>query len=965
MLPNTAPIRRVVLLVTLAILVMQGIATWHITERARESQQAAAEESVRRIARGMEASVNRAFVQVDAMLAGLPSILSAFHGPGGLDTAAVNRVLRELTNQTFTYRDIVLIGPDGAPLAAAQPLSRRRRLPFAIEGGFVDVGARGGAISVAGPVANPTTAEWSLYFARTITVRGMGPVMAVTEVPLHQIRALLADGADGPGIQLTLEHENGAMLASAPHDEVQIGQLMHPSASSLAADRNPISTRSRFNDRPVIFLARPTLYQALFVSASLDREVALAGWVRDRSRALTLSGGLAVVLLTMAFTLIMLLRNRDRVEAARANARRMVEDAIESMNDGFIMFDAEDRLVTCNRRYRELLNLTEEDATPGTSFPDLLRAGATLGRLVVDGKDLEAWLEERIAWHLGDNPPMELALPDGRWLMITDRRTPDGGTVGIRTDITPMKLAMAALSAARDEAAEAAAAKGRFLARMSHELRTPLNGVLGFAQVLLIDPRLSSDQRQQVRTMHEAGSHLLEMVNSLLDISKIDAGRLDLDIRETGLREVLEGCAALVRPEIERKAIRFAIEAASELPSTVLIDATRLRQLVLNLLSNAVKFAPARGRVTLRALSNPDGGLRLEVEDNGPGVPEDKRHLLFEDFVQLASATPGGAMGTGLGLAISARLAKLMGGRIGCGGESGQGAVFWVELPLVAVQASHAVKAQAQPVETAEDRPRVALHLLVVDDIKANRDVARAILEGAGHRVTVVADGEAAIAAVRHDRFDAVLMDVHMPGMDGLEATRRIRALPAPLGQVTILALSASVQAEQVAACRAAGMDGHLDKPIDRERMLATLAQLARDRPAPEATMAETMTDTVPLLDTKRIEALRAQLGAAAADIIQEFIGELRRAGGLLADASPAERGDPARVKALAHRLLGGARTLGAVALEAEAEALQRAAKDGDAAPALQARALMAVDAALGALEAAEARRSGVIDRAA
>jgi signal transduction histidine kinase len=279
-------------------------------------------------------------------------------------------------------------------------------------------------------------------------------------------------------------------------------------------------------------------------------------------------------------------------------------------------------------------------------------------------------------------------------VLITERRTPDGGTVGIRTDITALKRTMEELAAARDAAAVAGEAKSQFLARMSHELRTPLNGVLGFAEVLLHDGRLAPDQAEQVRTLHEAGRHLLALVNGLLDLLKIEAGRLDLQQDEVELWPLLEGCAALLGPEVERKALQFTLDAADDLPEQVEADPTRLRQLLLNLLSNAVKFTPAGGCVALRArrlLAAPlaEGTaapplLRFEVQDSGPGVPPDQRHLLFEDFVQLGSGVGAApeAAGTGLGLAISARLVALMGGRIGCDSEPGQGALFWVELPL-------------------------------------------------------------------------------------------------------------------------------------------------------------------------------------------------------------------------------------------------------------------------------------------
>ncbi len=949
---NTGRLRRIILVVAGLILLMQGVATWRQTERARDAQLAGAEESVARIARGMEGAANRAFVQVDSLLAGLPAILAAFLRDGTLRIADVNRVLRELNNQNLMYRDILLVGRGGVPVAAAQPLSRRRPPPVDAETAFSDLGAPGGSVLIAGPVLNPVTGEWSIFLARNVTVQGLGPVLAMAEVPVQQIQSLLSVGAEGPGLRLTLERDDGTLLASLPHDETRMGRRLSPSAAQLLGPGVREEIAGRFTGRPVLIAVRPTLYPTLLVSASLETEAALAVWRRDSRTALLLSGALAVLVLTVALALNEWLRHRDRVETERAQARQMLENAIESMTDGFVMFDAGDRLVACNSRYRDFYHISASVIMPGARFEDIMREGARRGQYVgIAGDELEAWVQEMVIWHRGNHPPMERLLSDGRWLRITERRMPDGGTVGIRTDITPMKRAMAALSAARDEAAQAAEAKSRFLARMSHELRTPLNGVLGFAQVLLNDARLTTDQRQQVRTLHDAGRHLLQLVNGLLDLSKIEAGRLELAPEATPLQPLLEGCTAFLRPEIERKAIGFALEVEPGLPAAVEADPTRLRQLLLNLLSNAVKFTPAEGRVTLRACRLPHGSLRFEVEDTGPGVPPEKRHLLFDDFVQLGTLTPEETMGTGLGLAISARLAALMGGRIGCGDGAAGGALFWVELPLRAAVVNAAGAPPPPDATGIASAPR--LSILVVDDVKANRDVALAMLEGAGHRVTLAGDAQAGIAALQRQAFDVVLMDIHMPGMDGLEATRRIRALPPPVCAVPVIALTASVQPEQVEACRAAGMDGHLDKPLDRQRLLAVLAGCATNRT--DQASREPTPAAAPLLDGDALADLERQLGGAAAGIVAEFVSELRRTATLLADATPEERADASRVKALAHRLLGGARTLGAPALVADAEALQRAAREGEAAPGLQARAIATASATLAALEARDA----------
>lgn len=951
---NTLLLRRAIFVGAIMLLLAQTAATLMIIGRAREAQIVAAQEAVERISLATEASINRAFVQVDAMLAGLPAMLAHFARDGHMDIAVLNRVLRQFNNQNFTYRDILLLGPNGLPVATALPVSRRRRLPLPVETGFSELAERGGGVSIGGPVQNPTTGEWTLFFARNITVVGLGPVLAVAEVPVPSVRALLSAAGESPGTRTTLERDDGVLLASAPHDETRIGQRLEPVARPTAPSATPGIQTSRFTGAPVFATVRPTLYPTLLVTTTMDVDAALAGWYRDRVRAFAVSSVLGMVIILVALVLMIMLRQRDKAEEERARARQTLENALESMSDGFVMFDAEDRLIACNSRYKDFYRISAPFIQPGASFEDIMREGAKRGQYPQAGDDIEAFVAESKMFHLGDQPPMERLLPDGRWVLITERRTPDGGTVGIRTDITALKRAMQDLAAARDAAAAAGEAKSRFLARVSHELRTPLNGVLGFAQVLLQDPRLEPEQREQVKTLHEAGRHLLDLVNGLLDISKIEAGRLDLAPRPVALRPLLDGCATLLAPEVARKSLAFHLDLDPALPEAAELDPTRLRQLLLNLLSNAVKFTPHGGRVELRLRRLDGGTLRVEVQDTGPGVPADKRHLLFEDFVQLTPHDGGGdTQGTGLGLAISARLVALMGGRIGCEAPAGGGALFWLEIPLKPAE----MPPPDAAVETAAPAPESAtpLRILVVDDVAANRQIAQAMLQSAGHVVEVAEDGVSALLALNRARFDAVLMDLQMPTMDGFEATRRIRALDPPACDVPVIALTASALPDQIEATRRAGMDAHLSKPLDRQALLQTLRNLP-DRRASAGPSAEAAPPAAPYLDGSTLDILERELGHAAHGILAEFVGEVRRALSLLSNASAAEKADPGHVQHAAHRLVGAARTLGASRLTAEAEALQKAARGGDPSPDLQAAVIAIARATLPELE----RRLGI-----
>ena len=389
------------------------------------------------------------------------------------------------------------------------------------------------------------------------------------------------------------------------------------------------------------------------------------------------------------------------------------------------------------------------------------------------------------------------------------------------------------LRKARDAAESANRIKSEFLASMSHEIRTPMNGIVGMVHVLMATP-MQAHQREKLSTLANAASTLLNILNDILDISKIEAGRLELDEAAFPPRRMLEDMLALWRPTAVNKGLGLKSIVDPDLPAMLVGDANRIGQIVANYLGNAIKFTE-QGSVTVRLSGQPEDGnryrLRVSVSDTGIGIPQEIIPKLFQKFSQADTSTTRKFGGTGLGLAICRELAQLMNGQVGVDSAPGKGSTFWFTTSCQVADAA----ILALPEKSVHSRLLALpgerrLHLLVAEDNQINQVVISSLLQAAGHECTLAKDGREAIAAVRARDYDGVLMDIQMPVLDGVEATRGIRELGGKYAKLPIIALTANAMAGDEERYLGLGMNDYVPKPIDPDRLtLALRRSIATD----------------------------------------------------------------------------------------------------------------------------------------
>ena len=477
------------------------------------------------------------------------------------------------------------------------------------------------------------------------------------------------------------------------------------------------------------------------------------------------------------------------------------------------------------------------------------------------------------------------------------------------------------LSAARLEAESANRAKSAFLANMSHEIRTPFHGMLGMMS-LLQDARLTPQQAGFLETAKESAQHLLLILNDILDISQLETGKLQVLPEPMELHQLINEVGALMRVQAQAKGLSMRVAVSPEVPRWVQADATRLKQILFNLLSNAVKFSN-RGSIELSVSVTTTGGLEFEVTDTGIGMDAETVGRLFQRFMRADESTSRRHGGTGLGLQISRDLARVMGGDITVRSTPGVGSSFTVLLPHRPAEPPPAHSPVPVPAPDAAPAAPRRLRVLVAEDHPVNRAYLEAVLDKLGHEAVFSEDGDGAVRAIQAQPFDVVLMDLHMPGMDGFAAARAIRNMPGPRGRVPIIALTADAFREARDRAREAGMDGFLTKPAHLPQLRDVLARHGGGSVEADSApvMAVTQNSAPGRLDFATIDDVRRTLSPEQYTmLLLRFFEDCAQAPGIETES--------AALRARAHSIKGAALSLGLGSVAAIAEELQRCAAD-------------------------------------
>jgi len=531
---------------------------------------------------------------------------------------------------------------------------------------------------------------------------------------------------------------------------------------------------------------------------------------------------------TWVSTAIRDISERRLTEATARLASDRLLSAVESIQGMLALYDADDRLVLCNSACRELLGRGSPGPIIGRTFAELLQ-DAVNGNLFDLGERtphdfVSAWLSYR------QNPfgVFDVRTQAGQSYRVADRRTLEGGVVSTMWDTTADVQREADLVHARASAESANSAKSEFLSSMSHELRTPLNAILGFAQLLQRDRKspLNDRQLEKLDYVLKGGEHLLRLIDDILDLSRVEAGRVSVSAEPVGVVDVLSEVKSTLAPMATRLGVELLLEPLPDTSLQVIADRTRFAQILINFGSNSIKYNRPGGVVRFEVSSAGSASLRVHVIDDGIGIPLDKQDKIFQPF-QRAGQEAGPIEGTGIGLAITRRLAELMAGSVGFVSVPGKGSEFWLELPLH--EADHIPMPSSIPrmaSETLATLSEPSYKVVYIEDNPSNIAFMRDLLEDF-ERINLIAipTAEVGIEVVREQLPDLVIMDINLPGMSGFEATQRLREWP-ETAEIPVIALTAAAMVGDRKRASKAGFRKYLTKPVKVDELLQALREL-------------------------------------------------------------------------------------------------------------------------------------------
>jgi signal transduction histidine kinase len=512
-------------------------------ERGERDAIAESEGKAQRFVSGAEAALNRTLLGVDVLLAGIDSLLR----PRSVRTARSTRRTPTACSSSSpagtswcatwpcsptTARCWPPPSPTASAWASTCPRASRP----------IVLGQAAPQLAISAPVVNFATSERVLYFARPLRMPGGRRVLVVGEVPVSLLGTILSQAVEIRGLVVTFERDDGQLLASVPPDERMMGLKLVPPLDAKKATGEPMRATGRIGGAPAIVVARPTLYRSVLIASSIPLDAALAEWRDERGDVLRVAAAFVLMFLAAGALMHWQMARLANARTEVARAKGTLDQALEAMADGFLLCDAQDRVVAWNRRYYEMFPWVRDIIGVGVPFRRLAEAAAEA--LLADSPeaDRQAWLERRLAIHASGNGMYEQELAHGMVIHAIERRTPDGGVVSVTRDITAAERALSRAKAAAEAANES---KSQFLAAMSHEIRTPLNGVLGMNGLLLNTP-LSPEQRRFAELIRSSGQTLLTVINDILDLAKIEAGRMELEIVEFDPAATLDEVVALL-----------------------------------------------------------------------------------------------------------------------------------------------------------------------------------------------------------------------------------------------------------------------------------------------------------------------------------------------------------------------------------------------------------------------------------